>query len=468
MLGCWGAGVLGCATRIYKQDAMHMAGVCDPKLHGVIEKLSLKCSGVEPDWDHVQLGLSQLALSFPEDAEPGHQLFMILPVSTVHIYLQTVLSDKEEAGPEGKDIVERLRRFLRQVMQHRKLLLLPISRDKHYTLLAVSAGVSGPEVRYYEGLDEVSEGCWKAAETLCEAIGVSMPPTKANVSSQIGAECGICLLHWTEGELRKLHGEDAELIGWPDTSRMRDIRKRVSVWCEGCERERRRWALQVGQEHEERSKRREAWLQAVQEQEKLKFLSKEAAADARALACELSNSGESVSPLDVPEDFKAALRRLQLLRKHNANLRAEMLAMKEAELSMEADPKQFALDLMEGGAKEEEPQPDKPKVEAKGEEPKADKRVKKRTHLDKELQRKEEFSKLAAWDFRTELLDDKRKMSVRTVINKPFPWRVCSRCRYRGCLSCDPVKALRYHLVKQGYVGAGVWEATYLQGKGLE
>ena len=87
-------------------------------------------------------------------------------------------------------------------------------------MLAVASEVSGIEVRYFDGLDEVSQPCWKAAETLCEGLGVSMPPAKTNVSSQIGAECGICLLHWAEGELRKLHGEEVSIIGWPEECRM--------------------------------------------------------------------------------------------------------------------------------------------------------------------------------------------------------------------------------------------------------
>ena len=56
-------------------------------------------------------------------------------------------------------VIKRFREFLQLVMQHRKLLLLPISRNGHYTLLAVVSEVSGIEVRYYDGLDEVSQPC---------------------------------------------------------------------------------------------------------------------------------------------------------------------------------------------------------------------------------------------------------------------------------------------------------------------
>ena len=96
---------------------------------------------------------------------------------------------------------------------------------------------------------------------------------------------------------------------------MREIRKRVSAWCAGLEHERARWASDKQREPDGRDKRTKAWERAVEEAEELKTLSAEAAADARALGEALSNAGASVSPLDVPEDFKAALRRLQQVRR---------------------------------------------------------------------------------------------------------------------------------------------------------
>ena len=148
------------------------------------------------------------------------------------------------------------------------------------------------------------------------------------------------------------------------------------------------------------------------------------------------------------------------------------MAIKEAELSIESDPKQWALDALAGsdaqqgkqeeGAEQDKPQEKEGETEGNAKKP----RVRSRKHLDKELKQQAEFAELQAWDWRTELLDDKRKMAVYKVLHKPDPWRLCGKCNYRsGCLSCDPEKALRYHLVKQGWTGPGIWPAEYLQGR---
>ena len=94
-------------------------------------------------------------------------------------------------------MVVRLGEFLSKIMGVCKLLLIPISQGAHYTLLAVSKDED--QTKYYDGLTEVSQECWDAAKLFCKAIGVSMPPAKTSVSSQIGAECAICALHWAEG-----------------------------------------------------------------------------------------------------------------------------------------------------------------------------------------------------------------------------------------------------------------------------
>ena len=451
------------AQRTFKQDALAIGGVSDPPsmVHSPLEKLSEKCNGPEPNWDHIQLGLSQLELSF--DKQP----YTILPVQTAYAYLQAV------SEGTSKDMVERVGEFLSRVLQFRKLLLIPISQDKHFTLLAVSKD----EVRYYDGWDKLSKACWEAARLFCERIGVSMPDAKTNVSSQIGAECGICLLHWAEGELRKLSGEDFAIVGWPHEMRMREIRKRVSGWVAALEKERQRWSAEIKLEEEERARLAQEWLKAIEQHQALKQLSEEAAADAKALAKELSKVGESVSPMEVPSDFKQALRRLQQVRKEQADLQEALLQQRERELSLQDNPTQFALDMMDKQAQADETKPDAPKPEGaeleekpaapepEGAEGKASKR-RARRHLDKQLKQCAEFVELADWDFRTELLDDNAKRIVYRVLKKPLPWRVCAKCHHKsGCLDCDAYKCMRHHLVKQGHVGPGIWEDSYLQGK---
>ena len=48
-----------------------------------------------------------------------------------------------------------------------------------------------------------------------------------------------------------------------------------------------------------------------------------------------------------------------------------------------------------------------------------------------------------------ENLSEQAKAAVALAAAVPF---VCSRCRYRGCLSCDEDKALQYWLKKKGFV----------------
>ena len=48
-----------------------------------------------------------------------------------------------------------------------------------------------------------------------------------------------------------------------------------------------------------------------------------------------------------------------------------------------------------------------------------------------------------------ENLSEQAKAAVALAAAVPF---VCSRCRYRGCLSCDEDKALQYWLKKEGFI----------------
>ena len=82
---------------------------------------------------------------------------------------------------------------------------------------------------------------------------------------------------------------------------------------------------------------------------------------------------------------------------------------------------------------------------------------KSRDELNKRLYEHKEFEELKQWDWRTELLDVDPRWAVYRVLRRSEPGRVCSRCRYMsGCDRCDPHKALRHHLVKQGFILAGL------------
>ena len=224
------------STRSFKQDALCLGYVHNPLEHGQIEKLSTQMTGPCPSTEHVELGMAQLVVSF-QTKGVDKQRYLIVPVSTVTLYLSTDLSTDPAAEP--RDFVERFEQFLSQVGKHVELVLVPIHADGHYTLLAVS---QGKQVRYFDGLAEPKQACWAAAVKLCERMGVSMCIQRTNLSLQIGAECAMCAVHWAEGELRALFGEHPAIVGWPHATRMRHLRERVSTWCAGLERERARWA----------------------------------------------------------------------------------------------------------------------------------------------------------------------------------------------------------------------------------
>ena len=153
---------------------------------------------------------------------------MILPVSTVRQFCN------EPRTPENEDFFERFDQFMRKVVAHRELVLLPVFGNDHFCLLSVSSS----QVRYFEGLCKGSASCRAAAEQLCKAMGVTMPEDKHNVYKQVGAECAMFVVHCAEAELRELHDEHRALVGWPDSMRMRALRERVGAWCAGLERER--------------------------------------------------------------------------------------------------------------------------------------------------------------------------------------------------------------------------------------
>ena len=223
------------------------------------------------------------------------------------------------------------------------------------------------------------------------------------------------------------------MVGWPDALRTRQLRERVSNWCAGLEKERQKWLSEWEAERAEHAKQVQAWEAAVSRAVQQKELSEAAAADAQALAKLLSAEGMSDDVLPVPENFSKALEHLQAVRRERAQL--GLLRRREIELLESAEPLK-ALELSS--------EPEKPAG---------------REQIDK-LFADPELRALAAWDWRIELLDPARAQQVQNVhrLEQTAPWRSCSRCRWQtGCLSCDARKALRYHLIKQGYVGAGLW-----------
>ena len=83
------------------------------------------------------------------------------------------------------------------------------------------------------GLSDGRASCRTAAELLCKAMGVDMPESKHNVSLLFGADCAMFIIHCAEAELHEPHGEHRAVVGWPDSVRMKALRERVSMWCNG-------------------------------------------------------------------------------------------------------------------------------------------------------------------------------------------------------------------------------------------
>ena len=185
-----------------------------------------KLKGPLPTFCHMELGFAQLQLSF----EHSKERFVIIPIGTMRNF------NCEAPKEENKDFFERFTELLRLLPKHRKLILMPIHADNHYTLLVVSES----QVRWYEGLVIPKPSHQKAYKQILDIMELELPASRAHVSRQIGAECAFFTLHNAERELRKLLGEHEAVVGWPTQQRMVDLRARISNWSAGLETERKK------------------------------------------------------------------------------------------------------------------------------------------------------------------------------------------------------------------------------------
>ena len=269
---------------------MIVAGVSNPALNGKIEALDKKLKGPLPSFCHVELGFAQLQLSF----EHSKERFVIIPIGTMRNF------NCETPKPENKDFFERFTELLRLLPKHRKLILMPIHADNHYTLLVVSES----QVRWYEGLNTPKPSHQKAYKQILDIMELELPASRAHVSRQIGAECAFFTIHNAERELRKHLGEHEAVVGWPTQQRMVDLRVRISNWSAGLETERKRWEVEHNALVAKQKAQVDKWVSEAEERAKQKKLSEEAMADAKRLAEWIMHEGANPLEYPVPKSFQ--------------------------------------------------------------------------------------------------------------------------------------------------------------------
>ena len=272
---------------------MIVAGVSNPALNGKIEPLDKKLKGLMPNFCHVELGFAQLQLSF----EHSKERFVIIPISTMRNF------NWETPKPENEDFRERFTELLRPLPKPRKLILLPIHAEDHYTLLVVS----GSQVRWYEGLNTPKPSHQKAYKQILDIMELELPASRAHVSRQIGVECACFTLHNAERELRKHLGEHEAVVGWPTQQRMVDLRVRISNWSAGLETERKRWEVDHNALVAKQKAQVDKWVSEAEERAKQKKLSEEAMADAKRLAEWIMHDGANPLEYPVPKSFQVFL-----------------------------------------------------------------------------------------------------------------------------------------------------------------
>ena len=137
----------------------------------------------------------------------------LIPPAVVHSYCAGLV----EPGPDGEACKIKAHQFMIRRLKRSGLVGLPVwSEGEHWTLLIVRRLNQHIQVRYYDSLECVAAQNFAAAEVvlkmLCEELGQAVPQLeKSNKAFQHnGVDCGVFVLHYWEGEMRRFRGE-----GWP-------------------------------------------------------------------------------------------------------------------------------------------------------------------------------------------------------------------------------------------------------------
>ena len=142
----------------------------------------------------------------------------LIPPTVVHSYCAGLV----EPGPDGAACKVKAQQVMIRRLKRSGLIGLPVWSEgggaggEHWTLLIVRRFHEQIQVRYYDSLEVTSAHNFAAAEVvlkmLVEELGQAVPQLeRTNKAIQHnGVDCGVFVLHYWEGEVRRFRGE-----GWP-------------------------------------------------------------------------------------------------------------------------------------------------------------------------------------------------------------------------------------------------------------
>ena len=163
--------------------------------------------------DHIMLG--SWILSREIERVPGADL---LPPMVVVSYCTGLL----EKGPDGAACKDKAQEIIRKRRRRSGLLGVPVwspcdgPGSEHWTLLILRRCGDALQVRYYDSATEVSPTNLSSADLVMQLVCADMKIEpmiieRCNHAKQMdGTSCGVFVLHWWEGEIRRFRGE-----GWP-------------------------------------------------------------------------------------------------------------------------------------------------------------------------------------------------------------------------------------------------------------
>ena len=172
--------------------------------------------------DHVMLG--SWVISREIGSVPGADL---LPPMVVVSFCAGLL----EPGPDGKNCKDKAEQIILKRWRRSGLLGVPIWSScegpgtEHWTLLVLRRLGDRLQVRYYDSLKVLSVTNMSSADLVLQLVcrDLKIEPLqleRSNHATQIdGISCGVFVLHWWEGEIRRFSGEGWPLsYPWPSTA----------------------------------------------------------------------------------------------------------------------------------------------------------------------------------------------------------------------------------------------------------
>jgi hypothetical protein len=272
-------------------------------------------------------------------------------------------------------------------------------------------------------------------------------------------------MHYMEDEMRKFKGQGWGTQGWTTTKRVLDIRKTMEQVTNTLENERRKWETDITKAE---AKKESQNVEDKATEDRLKMIrgAQRIATDASSAAAQESfTSGASLLRVTAPDDFAVKAR---------AEAKPKAKPQKEAAVEYETDgaaqPQEIATGQENEAAAEqaEEVAESNEAVagleeEALAEEPNEEGPAESVNGLivgDDEEKRKdlrvklERFSYYIMNDADEELeyyislyryLPEDEQIDIEHIANCGVGF--CSKCRWsHGCLECDGIKALKYHI----------------------